>query len=293
MSCRRRPLTLESVEDRCLPSGFRPVPAHGPPVAVVFGEDRSGPGHSDRFAFDDRRGPSRREDRPELVVRLVEAKPAFESQVVAADVPPRPPAVPVVLLGPRLVAPAPTPTARPDVAARAGPSTPASPPEVVASSTSSVVAPPRSVTIESPPTPPSAPTAPQFVAVALPAGVPASSPEPESVTPPAGAVEPPPAVVAVAQRVVEAVAPLLPLAGAVPVDLADVEQAASDLLARLVEGVEPAETTAGRWGWLGAVVVAAGGLVHTLRPAGDRRPAPPGTDSALARWESRHARRPG
>ena len=49
-----------------------------------------------------------------------------------------------------------------------------------------------------------------------------------------------------------------------------------------------------RWGWAGLAVAVAGGLAHALRPTAARRRPDPlalGSESALARWESRRARR--
>jgi hypothetical protein len=297
MTERRLALRLEPVEDRCLPSvgGWD----HRPPAPAFAAHHRGEPPADWRPGRHD--APGDREQR--------DGGPTIQSGGLVMAVPdrpprPEPPTVPVAAL--RAV----TQPPRPPVAVRevvAG--EPATRPAALAADAPMAdgngpaadlpaAASPPAVTARPPaaePAPPAAPTAPGWLGVgaAVPAtGEPLAEPSPGEIVLPGVEVDLPPAVTtaaAVAREVVAAAAPLVPLvplAGVVPVDLVAVERAAADLLAGLA-GVTAADT-----GPVGLAVVLAGGLAHALRPAADRRAAAVGNDSALARWETRHDRRP-
>ncbi len=101
------------------------------------------------------------------------------------------------------------------------------------------------------------------------------------------------------EQVIEAIVPdTIPLAGLVPFHVADLDEVAEALLAKLEDlGVTVANDwlTAEQWAWVTGAALVAGGVAYAARVHHDRRrahPVPPGAESALARWEDRHADRP-
>lgn len=278
---RTRPLRLEVVEDRCLPSMLHGGP---PPLADAH---RDGPVFARAFAESSR--PDRDADPrgrietfaiilvPTATVPSPPSRPARRVEVaVVAD----PPGEGVVRAQPLSVAiptdgvaPAVRPTSPAQVSARP-PDTDAPTPNV-----------PRTVAVES--------GSVGFVfhgGVEVPdvADLPAALPVPPVPVPTLPELPSPRAVV---ERVIDMLPFGVPLAGVVPLNDAALE-AAADLLAQLplvadaADGWESPE----RWAWVTAGVLVAGGAAYAARGARTRRAVPAlGLESSFARWEDRRA----
>ena len=304
MSRRRaRPLRLEPVEDRCLPSTFHggpeplayavrpegPRPAHGPAdpaslpagrtelVAVFWVPVNWGPvgaGHEETV-------PSRatRQSEPRVVAELAEP-PASASAPRIQAAAPSSLSVALPSGGPQTAVNPNAPSATAERPANAIPSAPDG------SRSAAADAPAAGVVFLGGVVVPGEADLPDVVPIPFaPAAVPTAPelPSPREVV----------------ERVIEAVLPVgLPFAGVVPFEAGAID-AAADLLAKLPSlapngNAQDGWASSERWAWVTAGVLVAGGAAYAAGGAAARRTAAPalGADSALARWEDRRGRKP-
>ncbi len=314
-----RPLAVEPVEDRLLPSGFGPPPGHGhddPPRMAHLGRPEFDPAPPDRLervrpqrVMEERARPAADEFHGVFVgespapTRTAALRVVHEV-VIEIPAPVEPAAEPVrVVMVPRAVSAAPreaTLSARAQAALGIAPPVAADEPPASAPVVSPGVVPASFAAVLNAV---AAATATAGVpAVAIIGGAPAADAAPDPRTPadpdaptvPPSA-DPPPAPSAVPLSNPAAELPLGgPLAGLLPAELGDFDAAVRDLISRLA-GADPVDLAEGDgddyfW-WTAAAAGLAAGAAYAVRPRRPRGRADrvvTGSDSVLARWEQNH-----